>query len=121
VLAVFLLVAVVPWTQVTPGESPFISALDRIGIPYLSPDSVFLFLVNSSGAIAPWLTWASIVAIVAIVASMAFVNDEATRAYLVPSLISLAIVVAVAFGRERLPGRRTSPAAGRRRGTTATA
>jgi L-asparagine transporter-like permease len=69
----------------------------------------------------PWLTWASIVAIVAIVASMAFVNDEATRAYLVPSLISLAIVVAVAFGRERLPGRRTSPAAGRRRGTTATA
>ena len=33
VLAVFLLVAVVPWTQVTPGESPFISALDRIGIP----------------------------------------------------------------------------------------
>ena len=69
----------------------------------------------------PWLTWASIVAIVAIVASMAFVNDEATRAYLVPSLISLAIVVAVAFGRERLPGRRTSPAAGRCRGTTATA
>jgi len=223
VLAVFLLVAVVPWTQVTPGESPFISALDRIGIPgsadvmnaiivtavlsclnsglytgsrmlfglarrgdapkalldvndrgvpvkaillttsigflsailaYLSPDTVFLFLVNSSGAIAlfvylliavaqlrmrrqleresperlkvrmwlyPWLTWASIVAIVAIVASMAFVNDEATRAYLVPSLISLAIVVAVAFGRERLPGRRTGPAAGRRRGTTATA
>jgi GABA permease len=212
VLAVFLLVAVVPWTQVTPGESPFISALERIGIPgsadvmnaiivtavlsclnsglytgsrmlfalarrgdapkalldvndrgvpvkaillttsigflsailaYLSPDTVFLFLVNSSGAIAlfvylliavaelrmrrqlereaperlkvrmwlyPWLTWASIVAIVAVVGSMAFVNDEATRAYLAPSLISLAIVVAVAFGRERLARPKRSPA-----------
>jgi GABA permease len=221
VLAVFLLVAVVPWTQVTPGESPFISALERIGIPgsadvmnaiivtavlsclnsglytgsrmlfalarrgdapkalldvndrgvpvkaillttsigflsailaYLSPDTVFLFLVNSSGAIAlfvylliavaelrmrrqlereaperlkvrmwlyPWLTWASIVAIVAVVGSMAFVNDEATRAYLAPSLISLAIVVAVAFGRERLARPKRSPA--QRRGSPAAA
>lgn len=33
VLSIFLLVCIVPWTQVPPGESPFIGALDRIGIP----------------------------------------------------------------------------------------
>ena len=49
----------------------------------------------------PWLTWFSIVAIVAIVASMAVIDDEATRSYLVPSLISLAIVVAAEFLRGR--------------------
>jgi L-asparagine transporter-like permease len=49
----------------------------------------------------PWLTWFSIVAIVAIVASMAVIDDEATRSYLVPSLVSLAIVVAAAFLRGR--------------------
>jgi hypothetical protein len=37
------------------------------------------------------------VAIVAVIASMAVVNDEATRSYLIPSLISLAVVLAVAF------------------------
>lgn len=120
VLSIFLLVCIVPWTQVPPSESPFIGALDRIGIPgsadlmnaiivtavlsclnsglytgsrmlspwhgagtppracsksthagyvkailattaigflstilaWLSPETVFLFLVNSSGAIA---------------------------------------------------------------------
>jgi hypothetical protein len=41
------------------------------------------------------------VSIVAIIASMAFVHDEATRSYLVPSLISLALVVAAAFIRGR--------------------
>jgi GABA permease len=223
VLAILLLVAIVPWTQVTSGESPFISALDKIGIPgsadvmnaiivtavlsclnsglytgsrmlfalarrgdapkalldvndrgvpvkaillttsigflstilaWLSPDTVFLFLVNSSGAIAlfvylliavaelrmrrqlereashklkvrmwlyPWLTWAAIVAIVAVIGSMALVNDEATRAYLVPSLISLALVLAVAFGRERLAKRRPSARAARQPGTPARA
>ena len=49
----------------------------------------------------PWLTWFSIVSIVAVVASMAVVDDEATRSYLIPSLISLAVVVAAAFIRER--------------------
>jgi GABA permease len=49
----------------------------------------------------PWLTWVSIISIVAIVASMAVVDDEATRPYLVPSLISLAVVVAAAFVRSR--------------------
>ena len=203
VLSIFLLVCIVPWTDVPVGESPFISALDRIGIPgaadvmnaiivtavlsclnsglytgsrmlfalarrgdapkglldvstrgvpvkaillttaigflstiiaWLWPETVFLFLVNSSGAIAlfvylliavaqlrmrrqlereapeklkvkmwlyPWLTWLSIIAIVAVVASMAVVDDEATRSYLVPSLISLAVVVAAAFIRGR--------------------
>ena len=54
----------------------------------------------------PWLTWVSIVAIVAVIASMAVVDDEATRSYLIPSFISLAIVVAAAFirgRRERAP------------------
>ena len=186
VLSIFVLIAVVPWTQVPPGESPFILALDRIGIPgsadlmnaiivtavlsclnsglytgsrmlfalarrgdapkglldvnsrgvpvkaillttsigflstilaYISPETVFLFLVNSSGAVAlfvylliavaqlrmrrqleresperlkvkmwfyPWLTWFSIIAIVAVICSMALVDDEATRSYLIP-------------------------------------
>ena len=206
VLSIFLLVCIVPWTAVPPGESPFIAALDRIGIPgsadvmnaiivtavlsclnsglytgsrmlfalarrgdapkallevnsrgvpvkaillttaigflstilaWLSPETVFLFLVNSSGAVAlfvylliavaqlrmrrrleaespeklkvkmwlyPWLTWVSIVAIVAIIGSMAFVEDEATRSYLIPSLISLGIVLAAAFIRGRRAG-----------------
>ena len=221
VLSIFLLVCIVPWTQVPVGESPFISALDRIGIPgsadlmnaiivtavlsclnsglytgsrmlfalarrgdapksmldvnsrgvpvkailattligflstilaWLSPETVFLFLVNSSGAIAlfvylliavaqlrmrrqleaespdklkvkmwlyPWLTWFSIVAIVAIIVSMAFVDDEATRSYLIPSLISLAVVVAAAFirgRRERGPTTAREPAGAARSG-----
>ena len=33
VLSIFLLVCIVPWTDVPSGESPFIAALDRIGIP----------------------------------------------------------------------------------------
>lgn len=33
VLSVFLIVAVVPWTTIVPGESPFVAALDRIGVP----------------------------------------------------------------------------------------
>ena len=45
----------------------------------------------------PWLTWFSIVAIVCVIGSMALVNDEATRSYLVPSLISVAVVLAAAF------------------------
>jgi GABA permease len=62
----------------------------------------------------PWLTWAAIVAIVAVIGSMALVDDEATRSYLLPSLISLAVVVAAAFLRQRLadrptPSRRPAP------------
>jgi GABA permease len=215
VLAVLVLVMIVPWQQVTPGDSPFIAALEGIGIPgsadvmnaiivtavlsclnsglytgsrmlfalarrgdapkalldvndrgvpvkaillttsigflstilaYVSPETVFLFLVNSSGAIAlfvylviavaelrmrkqlereeperlrvrmwlyPWLTWAAIVAIVAVIGSMALVDDEATRSYLVPSLISLGVVLAIAFLRERsTPSRRPAPRRG---------
>ena len=213
VLSIFVLIAVVPWTQVPPGESPFILALDRIGIPgsadlmnaiivtavlsclnsglytgsrmlfalsrrgdapkglldvnsrgvpvkaillttsigflstilaYVSPETVFLFLVNSSGAVAlfvylliavaqlrmrrqleresperlklkmwfyPWLTWFSIIAIVAVICSMALVNDEATRSYLIPSLISVAVVVGAAFIKGRAEKRRAEPAA----------
>jgi GABA permease len=214
VLSVFLLVAVVPWNQVPSGDSPFIAALDRIGIAgsadvmnaiivtavlsclnsglytgsrmlfalarrgdapkglldvnsrgvpvkaillttaigflstilaWLSPETVFLFLVNSSGAVAlfvylliavaqlrmrsrlereaperlkvrmwlyPWLTWVSIGAIVAVIGSMALVDE--TDAYLIPSGISLAVVLAAAFvkervGRERAPARARAP------------
>jgi GABA permease len=221
VLSIFVLVAVVPWDQVASGNSPFIAALDKIGIPgsadvmnaiivtavlsclnsglytgsrmlfalsrrgdapkglldvnsrgvpvkaillttsigflstilaWLSPDTVFLFLVNSSGAVAlfvylliavaelrmrrrlereapqrlkvrmwlyPWLTWVSIIAIVAVITSMALVDDEATNAYLVPSLISAAVVLVAAFVKGRLErGRRRAPArvAARQRG-----
>jgi GABA permease len=202
VLSVFLLVAVVPWSTVTSGESPFITALDAIGIPgaadvmnaiivtavlsclnsglytgsrvlfalarrgdapkgvldvnsrgvpvkaillttaigflstilaWLSPETVFLFLVNSSGAVAlfvylliavaelrmrsrlereaperlkvrmwlyPWLTWLSIAAIVVVIGSMALVDG--TDSYLIPSFISLGVVVAAGFAKRRL-------------------
>jgi L-asparagine transporter-like permease len=33
VLAILLILMIVPWNQVTPGVSPFIAALERIGIP----------------------------------------------------------------------------------------
>lgn len=33
VLSIFLITAVVPWTEIVPGESPFVAALDRIGVP----------------------------------------------------------------------------------------
>ena len=32
-LAIFLIVCVVPWKDVKPGESPFITSLEQIGIP----------------------------------------------------------------------------------------
>jgi GABA permease len=67
----------------------------------------------------PWLTWFSIVAIVAVIASMAVVDDEATRSYLIPSLISLAVVVAAAFirgRRERGPATAREPAGAARSG-----
>jgi GABA permease len=64
----------------------------------------------------PWLTVFSLVAIAAIVVSMAFVDDEATRSYLIPSLISLGVVLVAAVIRQRTelarPERRKAAAAG---------
>jgi len=34
VLSILLIVAIVPWTDIEPGTSPFATALERIGIPY---------------------------------------------------------------------------------------
>jgi GABA permease len=101
-------------------------------LAYLSPDKVFLFLVNSSGAIAlfvyvliacselkmrrtlereaperlkvkmwlfPYLTYFAIAAMVAVIASMALVKD--VRSQLIPSFISLIVVLAA----YRLKGR----------------
>src|SRR5690242_7183486 len=203
VLAIFLIVCIVPWNDTKLGDSPFIAALDRIGIPgaadimnaivvtavlsclnsgiyvasrmlfalsrrgdapkallelngrgvpvkaillstsigfisvilaKLSPDKVFLFLVNSSGAVAlvvyllvalselrlrrrlertdpeslqlrmwlfPWLTYLSIAAMVAVIAAMALVDD--VRSQLIPSFISLAVVLLAAWLRYRQP------------------
>jgi len=216
VLSVFLVVCVVPWNDARLGDSPFIAALERIGIPgaadvmnaivvtavlsclnsgiytasrmlfalarrgdapkallevnargvpvkaimlsvsigflsvifsAISPNKVFLFLVNSSGAIAlfcyiliaaaelrmrrrleaeaperlklrmwlfPWLTYVAIAAMLAVIVSMAFVADA--RPQLIPSLISLAIVLAASWwhGR-RVAGAERAPARGRRR------
>src|SRR3954454_17167804 len=204
VASVLLIVLIVPWNSTKLGDSPFIAALERIGIPgsadvmnaivltavlsclnsglytgsrmlfalarrgdapkglldtnsrgvpvkaialttsvgflstilaYLSPDKVFLLLVNSSGAIAlfvylliavselvmrrrlereaperltlkmwayPWLTWVAIIAIVATIASMGFVAS--VRSQLVPSLISIALVITIGVVRERRHG-----------------
>jgi GABA permease len=203
VLAVFLIVCVVPWNDTKLGDSPFIAALDRIGIPgsadimnaivvtavlsclnsgiyvasrmlfalarrgdapqrlvelngrgvpvfaillsvsvgflsvifdAISPNKVFLFLVNSSGAVAlfcyvliaaaelrmrrrleaedpdrltlrmwlfPWLTYASIVGMIAVIVAMAFVKD--VRSQLIPSFLSLAVVLGAAYLRYRNP------------------
>src|SRR4051812_20426646 len=98
----------------------------------VSPNKVFLFLVNSSGAIAlfcylliavaelrmrrtleaeaperlklrmwgfPWLTYLAIVAMVAVIVSMALVED--VRSQLIPSFLSLGIVLAAAWFRGR--------------------
>jgi len=95
------------------------------GLAYLSPETVFLFLVNSSGAIAlfvynliacselkmrrqlkretperlklkmwlfPYLTYFTIAAMVAVIGAMALIED--VRPQLIPSFISLAIVLA---------------------------
>jgi GABA permease len=201
VVAVFLIVCIVPWNNTKLGSSPFIAALDRIGIAgsadimnaivvtavlsclnsgiyvasrmlfalarrgdaptallevnsrgvpvkaimlsvsvgfvsvifdAISPDKVFLFLVNSSGAVAlfcyilialaelrmrrqleaeaperlklrmwlfPWLTYLAIAAMVAVIVAMAFVDDA--RPQLIPSFISLIVVVGAAFLRYR--------------------
>ena len=101
-------------------------------VSYLSPDKVFLFLVNSSGAIAlfvyvlialselkmrrrlereaperlkvrmwlfPYLTYFAIAAMVAVIASMALVED--VRSQLIPSFISLAVVLAAFWFKTR--------------------
>ena len=108
-------------------------------LAYLSPDTVFLFLVNSSGAIAlfvylliavselkmrrtlereaperlkvkmwafPWLTYLAIVAMVAVIGAMALVED--VRAQLIPSFISLAVVLAAYWFKSRSE-RRSAP------------
>ena len=217
VVSVFLVLCIVPWNTkaLASGDSPFITALDTIGIAgaadimnaiivtavlsclnsgiyttsrmlfalarrgdapkallevnsrgvpvkaillsvsigflsvvfaAVSPDTVFLFLVNSSGAIAlfvyilialselrmrrtlereaperlklkmwgfPWLTWACIVAMVAVVASMALIDD--VRSQLIPSFISLGVVVAAAWLRSRRAEQPDRRAAGDRR------
>jgi GABA permease len=209
VLAVFLIVCVVPWNDTKLGDSPFIAALDRIGIPgsadimnaivvtavlsclnsgiyvasrmlfalarrgdapqrlvqlngrgvpvyaillsvsvgflsvifdAISPNKVFLFLVNSSGAVAlfcyvliaiaelrmrrrleaeepdrltlrmwlfPWLTYASIAGMVAVIVAMAFVKD--VRSQLIPSFLSLAVVLGAAYLRYRSPAPQRAP------------
>ena len=111
-------------------------------ISYLSPDTVFLFLVNSSGAIAlfvylliavselrmrrtlereaperlkvrmwfyPYLTYFAIVAMVVVIASMALVKD--VRAQLIPSFISLFVVLAAYWFKTRAERRTTTVAA----------
>jgi GABA permease len=210
--AIFLIVCVVPWNEVKSGTSPFITALEKIGIPgaadvmnaivvtavlsclnsgmytgsrmlfalarrgdapeglldvnrrgvpvkailltssigflstilaYLSPDTVFLFLVNSSGAIAlfvylliavselrmrrtlereapdrlkvrmwafPYLTYFAIAAMVVVIGAMALVDD--VRSQLIPSFISLIVVLAAYFFKSRAE-RRTSTVAAR--------
>ena len=211
VAAIFLIVCVVPWTDIKSGESPFIAALEQIGIPgaadvmnavvvtavlsclnsgmytgsrmlfalarrgdapegllevnrrgvpvkailltssigfastiisYLSPDTVFLFLVNSSGAIAlfvylliaiselrmrrtlereaperlkvrmwlyPYLTYFAIAAMVVVIGSMALVDD--VRSQLIPSFISLFVVLGAYWFKTRAERRATTVAA----------
>jgi GABA permease len=34
VLSIFVILAIVPWNEIVPGESPFAAALDRVGVPF---------------------------------------------------------------------------------------
>jgi GABA permease len=209
VLSVFLVVAILPWNASEVGDSPFIAALDEIGIPgaadimnavvvtavlsclnsgiytgsrmllalsrrgyapkalgetngrgvpakailltvsigfgsvilqAISPDQVFTWLVNSSGAVAlfcylliavsqlvlrkrateepklkmwlfPYLTYVSIAAMVIVIGAMALVDD--VRSQLWWSLGSLALVLAAAFMRDYQPHRRDVSGAAR--------
>lgn len=209
VLSVFLVVAILPWNDSEVGNSPFIAALDRIGIAgaadimnaivvtavlsclnsgiytgsrmlfslarrgyapqalvetngrgvpvkgilltvsigflsvianAISPDTVFEFLVNSSGAVAlfcylgiaisqfilrrraneedltlkmwlfPYLTVASIAAIVVVIGAMATVDE--VRSQLWVSLISLGVVTLAGWLHLRRRGTVTPSAAG---------
>jgi GABA permease len=47
----------------------------------------------------PWLTYGAIAAMVAVIAAMALVKD--VRSQLIPSFISLAVVLAAAWWRSR--------------------
>jgi GABA permease len=102
----------------------------------ISPQKVFLFLLNSSGAVAlfvylmiavsqlvlrrrleredperlevrmwlyPYLTYFTIAAIVVVIASMAFVADVRSQLWL--GLLSVAVVVAAYFVKERVSAR----------------
>jgi GABA permease len=108
----------------------------------ISPDKVFLFLVNASGAVAlfvyllicvaelrmrrrleaeaperlklkmwlfPYLTYATMAAMVAVIVSVGLVKD--TRSQLIPSLISLAVVLVAAWVMNRRRSGDRAPAA----------
>ncbi|HET9381972.1 MAG TPA: amino acid permease [Streptomyces sp.] len=110
---------------------------------YRFPDSVFLFLVNSSGAVAlfvwlvicfsqlrmrriiqaeaperlvvrmwlyPYLTWATAALIVFVLGYMLTDTEHDGRKTVLLSLLVAAAVLAVAFVKERLRGRRTAVA-----------
>ncbi|MEU5367362.1 amino acid permease [Streptomyces sp. NPDC005925] len=110
---------------------------------YEFPDSVFLFLVNSSGAVAlfvwlvicfsqlrmrriiqaeapeklvvrmwlyPYLTWATAALIVFVLGYMLTDTEHDGRKTVLLSLLVAAVVLAVAFGKERLRGGRRAAA-----------
>lgn len=111
---------------------------------YEFPDTVFLFLVNSSGAVAlfvwlvicfsqlrmrriiqreapeklvvrmwlyPYLTWAAAAVIVAVLVYMLFDTEHDGRETVLLSLLVAAIVVAIAFIKQKVTGDRPAPAA----------
>jgi GABA permease len=116
----------------------------------ISPDKVFLFLVNASGAVAlfvyllicvaqlrmrrrleaeaperlklkmwlfPYLTYATMAAMVAVIVSVGLVKD--TRSQLIPSLISLAVVLIAARIMNRRRSGERAPAGGDAQATRA--
>jgi L-asparagine transporter-like permease len=61
----------------------------------------------------PWLTYVAIVAMVAVIAAMALVDD--VRSQLIPSFLSLAVVLAAAWLRGRREPAADRAPIGRRR------
>jgi GABA permease len=55
----------------------------------------------------PWLTYASIAGMVAVIVAMAFVKD--VRSQLIPSFLSLAVVLGAAYLRYRSPAPQRAP------------
>ncbi|MBL1080692.1 amino acid permease [Streptomyces actinomycinicus] len=111
---------------------------------YLSPDKIFLFLVNSSGAVAlfvwlvicfsqlrmrkilqreapeklvvkmwlyPYLTWATALMIVGVLVYMLFDTEHDGRETVLLSLMVAAVVLAIAFVKQKLTPSRPAPAA----------
>ena len=77
-----------------------------MGVVYQPTVAGRLSPMSTPTAVFPWLTYAAIAAMVAVIAAMALVDD--VRSQLIPSFISLAVVLVAGWLRYRRTGARAS-------------